>query len=383
MVIGFYSGVVKSESLKKRVLIAIQRFAVGGAETQALILAEFLQEKGYVVWVGAFGDELGEGLLRFKEKGIATIHWDFQEKLVLNPEPTLKGRGLKWRSIIYLILKVRKLKVDVIFPFTYPPNLIFCSYFHWMGAKKCFWNQRDMGINFSNKNLEVEAINRATGIISNGNSGKTFLQKFTKRPISIIHNGIDCKDYNIQAAFKKDSIIRIVKVGNLHGNKDHLTVLRAWKKVLDSLGGKQQVELLFAGKFLNTYEEIRGFIDHNDLNQSVKLLGEVSNIPLLLSTCDIAVFSSKAEGLPNGILEPMAARLPVVATQIEGSMEALGKDYPFLFDGNSIDDLVEYLLKLIRNQELRQQIGNGNQERVETNFSKSKMGNAFMNLLEN
>ena len=356
---------------------------MGGAETQALILAEFLQKKGFSVIVGAFGDEIGEGFLRFKERGIATIHWDFQEKLILKPEKTLKGWGLKWRSIVKLTQKVRKLNVDVIIPFTYPPNVVFCTYYQLMGTKKCFWNQRDMGINFANSKFEEQAINRSTHIISNGNSGKIFLQEFIKRPVSIIPNGIDCGAFTSQPEFKKDSIIRIVKIGNLNGNKDHLTVLKAWKKVLNSQLGNQKVELVFAGKFLNTYEAIQEFIDINCLSQSVKLLGEISNIPQLLKTCNIAVFSSKAEGLPNGILEPMAAGLPVIASNIEGAKEALGEDYPFLFDCNSIDELAAYMLKLISDQELRARNGIGNRERVERNFSNAKMGEAYMNLIEN
>lgn len=369
--------------MKKRVLIAIQRFAVGGAETQALILAEFLQEKGYTVWVGAFGEEVGEGLNRFVEKGIATLHWNFNEKLILNSDLSFKGWGLKCRSIINLIIKVRKLKVDVIIPFTYSPNLIFCAYYHLMGAKMCFWNQRDVGLNFSSTKLELQSINAATGIISNGNSGKSFLQKLTDRQISIINNGIDTEKYSISSYNKKEETIRIVKVGNLHSNKDHLTLLKAWKIVLDSLQGRRQVELLLAGKFLNSFDSIKEMIELNNLEHSVSLLGEVSNISLLLGSCDIAVFSSKAEGLPNGILEPMAAGLPVVATNIEGSREALGENYHYLFDSISINTLAEYLLELILDQDLRYQIGRGNKERVEREFSKSIMGRKYMNLFDN
>jgi len=345
-----------------------------------LILAEFLQERGYDVWVGAFGDEVSEGLMRFKEKGIATIHWDFQEKLILNPEHTLKGWGLKWRSIIYLTLKVRKLKVDVIIPYTYPPNLIFCSYFQLMGAKKCFWNQRDMGINFSGKDFEFNAIAKSTKIISNGSSGKLFLENYTNRDIEIIPNGIEVyPDKSVQRVV--DSLkLKVVMVGNLHGNKDHLTLLKAWKKVVKN-AGLDKLQLVLAGKPLNTFELISDYINKNQLADTVKILGEVQDVPRLLETCDIAVFSSYKEGLPNAVLECMAASLPVIASDIQGTRDALGVEYPCFFQPGDNDMLANHLIQLITDFTLRCEIGSSNRLRVQARFSLEKMGDSFETLI--
>jgi glycosyltransferase involved in cell wall biosynthesis len=56
----------------------------------------------------------------------------------------------------------------------------------------------------------------------------------------------------------------------------------------------------------------------------VRFLGRIEDVSGLLAAVDVAVLSSRSEGMPNAVLEPMAAGLPVVATDIEGVREAVG-----------------------------------------------------------
>ncbi|MEL7501850.1 MAG: glycosyltransferase family 4 protein, partial [Cyanobacteria bacterium J06554_6] len=48
--------------------------------------------------------------------------------------------------------------------------------------------------------------------------------------------------------------------------------------------------------------------------------------------CDLSVFSSAKEGVPNGILEPMAAGKAIVASKITGNRQALGEQYKYFFE---------------------------------------------------
>jgi glycosyltransferase involved in cell wall biosynthesis len=59
------------------------------------------------------------------------------------------------------------------------------------------------------------------------------------------------------------------------------------------------------------------------LDDRVRFLGRRSDIPALLAVCDLFVLPSLYEGLPLSILEAMAARRPVVATEIAGTCEAV------------------------------------------------------------
>ena len=72
--------------------------------------------------------------------------------------------------------------------------------------------------------------------------------------------------------------------------------------------------------------QVEALIQELKIVSSVRLVGEVPDLANLLGALDLGVFSSRFEGCPNGVLECMAAGLPVVATDIPGIIEAVGSD---------------------------------------------------------
>ncbi|MFC3880919.1 glycosyltransferase family 4 protein [Algoriphagus namhaensis] len=363
--------------MSKRVLIALHRYEIGGAETQAFYLGCHLKQQGFDVIFSAFGSELGQGFDRFEQEGFSCIRWGFQEKLILDPPRGLLGGLRRYRFLLKLFQKVRALKVDAIIPFTYPPNLIFCSYFSLMGAKTCLWNQRDEGRFFLGNIGEIRALKLASAIVSNSREGMGFLQNHTSRKITLIKNAVDLKKFSRVAPDYKSN--RVVMIGNIHGFKDHLTLLEAWKIVLVNF---PNLKLALAGRNGSAYPELLDFVRSQGIEESVDFIGGVNDIPKMLKSCILAVFSSENEGVPNGVLEPMASTFSVVATDIMGCREALGDDYPFLVQPKDPIDFADKICQLIRSEELMRSLGKANQERIIKNFSIEKMGESYIKLLD-
>lgn len=62
---------------------------------------------------------------------------------------------------------------------------------------------------------------------------------------------------------------------------------------------------------------------HLGIADRVHLLGDRTDVTQLISAFDLLVLSSLHEGLPNAVMEAMAARVPVVATAVGGTKELI------------------------------------------------------------
>jgi glycosyltransferase involved in cell wall biosynthesis len=69
--------------------------------------------------------------------------------------------------------------------------------------------------------------------------------------------------------------------------------------------------------------ELQRLIRQLGLAERFELLGAVTDVAGFLSGLDVAVLCSRAEGLPNAILEYMAAGRPIVATSVGGNGELI------------------------------------------------------------
>jgi glycosyltransferase involved in cell wall biosynthesis len=95
----------------------------------------------------------------------------------------------------------------------------------------------------------------------------------------------------------------------------------------------------------------------------------------LFSEANIFVLPSYSEGLPYGIIEAMAAGLPIVATNIGGIPEVVTHgENGFLFKPGDIDALVKNIKIFVNNPSLIHLMGEANQQKVLKQFTST---NAF------
>ncbi len=119
---------------------------------------------------------------------------------------------------------------------------------------------------------------------------------------------------------------------------------------------------------------IEGLIDRKGLKNSVHLAGWRADIPELLAAGYGFVLSSHWEGLPNAILEAMAASLPVVATSVEGSAElVIDGQTGYLVPPHSPGELALALERLVTDAPRARAMGKAGQERAQAEFTWNKM----------
>lgn len=342
----------------------------GGAERQAFLLGRELKKKGHAVQFfylrkgsSTYLDEL------LKSEGVDSYDLNFR---------FTSQHHTRFVHCIRLALRLRKYRLDILLPYTIRPNVNVNFGWQLTGAKRSFWNQRDIGFGFPKKYRDKVlwfALKNTSGFISNSEGGLEFLQSYLKlkQPSICIKNGVErieliSDNTNLRTQLKIDERNFIVlMLANLTRYKDHLTLLKAWKNISLSNG-----KLILAGSFGETYQSIIDYIKENNLESNVIVPGPL-NSAQAIQLSDICILSSRIEGLPNSILEAMAMAKPVIATHVSGNIEALGDDYPFLFEPEDNKILGEQIQKLYSDEQLRKELGDSNQQRLFQEFSLEKL----------
>jgi glycosyltransferase involved in cell wall biosynthesis len=364
----------------RTILLVLRTLEMGGTQRQVGYLAPWLQRHTgarVVVWALERGGQLTSLLERHG------IEWEVHNKL-------LRHHGAaKLPALLGLLWRIRRLHPDVILSFNDFPNKVCGALWPWTRAKICIWNQRDEGREITGRFLERRALRHVPLFIANSSQGADFLaRQFTiaRNYIVIIPNGVQLDPPKSNRVFWRNQLriapqtVVATMVASLHHFKDHETLLRAWALVQKE-NTPFKKHLVLIGRQEDTHAFLVKLCADIRISESVHFLGFTDDISGLLEASDIGVFSSQCEGMPNGVLECMAAGLPVVATNIIGVVEALGADYPLLVTPGDASALAESLLTLIHDKELRHRLGEQNQKRTHEEFSVKRMGQRYIDLL--
>ena len=108
-----------------------------------------------------------------------------------------------------------------------------------------------------------------------------------------------------------------------------------------------------------------------DIYDRVVFLGLRRDIPSLLDAADGYVLSSAWEGLPNAVMEAMAAAKPVVATNVGGVPELVKEgETGFIAPPRNPEALAQAMEKMMAlPQEKRLEMGKAGRTYIEANYS--------------
>ena len=202
--------------------------------------------------------------------------------------------------------------------------------------------------------------------------------KLPKKKIITISNGIDPTPFEIQVSksylkTKYDIQARdfvILTIGNLIEQKGHRYFIQAAQHILNKF---KNVTFLIVGDGRKRAELTEQISAHN-LQDSIFLLGKCSDIPELLSVSDIFVLTSLWEGLPIVLLEAMAARKAIIATDVGGNSQVIidGKSGFLIPPANSLI-AAEKIEKLLMDSKLRKLLANNAYEIFIKNYTMNVM----------
>ena len=198
--------------------------------------------------------------------------------------------------------------------------------------------------------------------------------------IKVIPNGVDVNRFAHAApadlsefGIPADSTT-IIFVGRLDEQKGPFILLAAVKQLLES---QRNVHVLLVGEGplrgrLETWVRDHGF------GEKIHLIGWRADVSALLKASEILVLPSRWEGMPNVVLEAMAAGLAVVASEVEGTTEIIRNHQTgILVPPESPQDLSTILFLLLNDPKQVSSLGLAAQESVTKDFAIETMVSGY------
>lgn len=194
----------------------------------------------------------------------------------------------------------------------------------------------------------------AEGAIFQTQDAMNWFPKKLKKKSKVILNPVREEVFDIQ---RLPETGRIVSIGRLDEQKNQMLLIESFKEVLET-NNNARLYIYGEGKLRDT---LTNKINSEGLQDSVFLCGYFKDIVEVLSKTEIFVLSSNYEGLPNALMEALAAGVPCISTDCpSGGPKALIKNdvNGILTPVNDKNALTSAMSRLLDSESLRDYISN-------------------------
>lgn len=247
--------------------------------------------------------------------------------------------------------------------------------------------------------IERQAAKKMTHLVCVSRQVETFaIDRLSVNPqrCSVIPNGVDVSKYrDAQPVDWSDigwpSASRVaVFVGRFHHQKGIELIQRQWNELF-GVASERRLLLIGDGPLRRPLTDWANKIGKD----RVQVLPWQRDVTPYLKAATMLVLPSHYEGMPNVVLESMAAGRPVVCSRVEGSEELLGVERGKSTGGEDVDRaavqgfpvgdgpaMTRLADAFFRDPDLCRLVGLANQRHVETHFLSSQMVDRYVSLYE-
>lgn len=358
---------------KLRIVQLIDSLEAGGAERMAVNYANTLAE---VVPFSALVTTRKEGALKVQLSD--QVNYLFlDKKSALGLEPVLKFRNfIKQNKVDLIHAHSTSFFTAILVKSTYPKVKIV---WHDHYGTSAFLEQR-------NTKLLRQASSFFNGIISVNNQLKEWALKSLKcTNVIYLPNFVffTAENQNLsQTVLKGVAGKRIICLANLRAQKDHFMLLSVTALLKES---HPEWSFHLVGKdFEDEYSDsLKKEIIAKELEDTVFIYGSKNDVGAVLNQSDIAVLSSKSEGLPVALLEYGFYKKPVLSTRVGEIATVIQHNFNgILVDSGDVKAFYCELVLLIDDADKRKFISENLQEHIKLNYSEESVVQQYLDWLE-
>ena len=170
-----------------------------------------------------------------------------------------------------------------------------------------------------------------------------------------------------------ESPLTIATMGRLTPQKGQWHLIRAMKKVTDTVGGNVRLQIVGDGEMRQKLEHLA---DQLGISEKVEFTGFLDDPWFVLTRADVYVSSSLWEGLPMALIEAARCRLPIIATDCDaGCREILAPETDIFVKTQNIEQAAFGILVPVCSE--------GDAEQLELTDEEQIMADAILLLVQN
>jgi glycosyltransferase involved in cell wall biosynthesis len=349
-----------------RIAIMVDTLEVGGAERQAILCVSELRKLGHSADLIHYHPQVD--YVQMLER----LHI----KPIYVPGATFVQRCRNLRRLF------RERNYDVVHGFKMAAEVYAAVAGTWAGVPHRFGSFRSvytLGPQFCLVHFVVDKF--LDGWVVNSRCGADSMARKTRiarRKIGILHNGLcsemfsnrpSCVGAKRSLGIAENSLV-ITMVARLEAEKNHRMLIDAAKRVI---GENPNARFLVVGKG-SLSVSLKEYSSGQGLSEKVLFLGERSDVAEILAGTDISALTSDYEGLPNAVIEAMAAGKPIVCTAYKGYEEIMSHESTALISPcGDAGAFANNILRLIRDEPLRQRLSDNAFQYAQGHFSPQAM----------
>jgi glycosyltransferase involved in cell wall biosynthesis len=351
------------------VAIFLTSFDAGGTERQMIELMRRLDRRRFAVHAVCFHRR--GAWLPLVESSVASI-----------AEFPITGFGQRvtWQQMRAFSAWCRSQRIAVVQTCDFYANVFGLPAAAWAGVPLRIGSRRDLNPGKSRAQLALQRFAYAAAhvVVANSQAAAACLlaERVPERRTMVIPNGVDLARFP-PAPVREGAIRRVITVANLRPEKAHEVLIEAAARLALQ---HPDVEYLIVGDGPRR-AALEALVRARGLERQVHFLGHREDVPLLLASADAYVLSSRSEAFPNGIIEAMAAALPVVACGVGGMLELVSPERTgLLVRPDDPVGLAGALRQLVEAPARAGEMGRAGRHEVETRFSFERMVESFERL---
>jgi glycosyltransferase involved in cell wall biosynthesis len=355
-----------------RIVYVLTSLGVGGAERQALTLADRMVLRGHSVALLILRPRLADEW----PATIPVIHLDMKKTAFSALRGWLRARQF-----------LREFRPDLLHSHSFHANIFARLLRLFRPSAKVISTVHNVYEGGRQRMLAyrlTDFLARLTTAVSQTAADRFVLLKAVPiRKCLVLPNGIDCAEFIhsperrtlTRTAMDAGESFIWLAAGRLVPAKDYPNLLHAFRQVRVAFPDAQ---LWIAGeppeaKLIKTEdggsEVVFGFASERGSLEQVRLLGLRRDMPDLFDAADGFVLASAWEGMPLAVGEAMAMEKPIVATDAGGTRELIG-DAGIIVAPKDPNALAAAMLDLMRQtEEVRHALGQAARARIAGQFS--------------